>query len=115
MIGGCGLINPDHLNRTAEAGIFIGEKSCWNKGYGEEAMRLLLDYAFNILDFNNIMLNVYAYNTRAIRCYRKIGFREIGRRRRARRIQGRSYDILFMDILAQEFTVSCLPALPHPE
>jgi RimJ/RimL family protein N-acetyltransferase len=114
-IGGCGFLNLDHLNRTAEVGIFIGEKSCWNKGYGEEAIRLLLDYAFNILNLDNIMLNVYAYNTRAIRCYRKIGFKEIGRRRRARRIQGRSYDIIFMDILAEEFTGSSLPVLPQEE
>ena len=115
LIGGCGYLNLDHVNRTAEVGIFIGEKSYWNKGFGEEAMRLLLDYAFNILNLNNIMLNVYAYNTRAIRCYRKIGFREIGRRRQARRIQGRSYDILFMDILAEEFTGSSLPVLPQEE
>jgi RimJ/RimL family protein N-acetyltransferase len=114
LLGGCGLLNPDHINRNAEVGIFIGEKSYWNKGYGEEAMRLLLDYAFNILDLNNIMLNVYAYNTRAIRCYRKIGFKEIGRRRQAKRIQGRSYDIIFMDILAEEFTGSSLPVLPNP-
>jgi RimJ/RimL family protein N-acetyltransferase len=114
LIGGCGFLNPDHINRTAEAGIFIGEKSYWNKGYGEEAMRLLLDYAFNILNLNNIMLSVYAFNTRAIRCYRKIGFKEIGRRRQARLIQGTSYDIIYMDILAEEFTGSSLPPLPAP-
>jgi RimJ/RimL family protein N-acetyltransferase len=114
LIGGCGFLNPDHINRTAEAGIFIGEKSYWNKGYGEEAMRLLLDYAFNILNLNHIMLSVYAFNTRAIRCYRKIGFKEIGRRRQARLIQGTSYDIIYMDILAEEFTGSSLPPLPAP-
>jgi len=109
-------INLDHINRTAEVGIFIGEKSCWNKGYGEEAMRLLLDYAFNILNLESIMLNVYAFNTRAIRCYRKIGFKEIGRRRRARRIQGTSYDIIYMDLLAEEFSGgSSLPPLPLEE
>jgi RimJ/RimL family protein N-acetyltransferase len=112
LIGGCGLKNLDHLNRSAEIGIFIGEKSYWNKGYGEEALRLLLDYCFNILDLHNIMLNVFAFNTRAIHCYQKIGFKEIGRRRQARRIQGTSYDVLYMDILAQEFEgASSLPPL----
>ena len=77
---------------------------------------MLLDYSFNILNLNNIMLNVYAFNTRAIRCYRKIGFKEIGRRRQARRIQGKSYDIIYMDILAEEFTGdSSLPPLSPPE
>ena len=115
LIGGCGLLNLDQINACAEVGIFIGEKSYWNSGYGEEALRLLLDYAFNILNLHNIMLKVYAYNSRAVRCYRKIGFQEIGRRRQAKRIQGGSYDIIYMDILAEDFTASCLPALPHPE
>ncbi len=116
LIGGCGLLNLDHINRIAEVGIFIGEKSYWNRGYGEEALRLLLDYGFNILNLNNIMLNVHAFNTRAIRCYRKIGFKEIGRRRRAKRIQGTSYDIIYMDVLAEEFTGgSFLPPLSPPE
>ena len=113
LIGGCGLLDLDHVNRSAEAGIFIGEKSYWARGYGEEAMRLLLDYAFNILNLHNIMLKVYAYNSRALRCYRKIGFTEIGRRRQARRIQGGCYDIIFMDILDEELTGSSLPALPR--
>ena len=116
LIGGCGLLNLDHVNRTAEVGIFIGEKSYWNRGYGEEALRLLLDFGFNILNLCNIMLHVYAFNERAIRCYRKIGFREIGRRRQARRIQGRCYDILYMDILAGEFSgSSSLPPLSPPD
>jgi RimJ/RimL family protein N-acetyltransferase len=97
-------------------GIFIGEKSYWNRGYGEEALRLLMDYAFNLLNLNNLMLNVYAFNSRAINCYKKIGFKEVGRRRQARRIQGKSYDIIYMDILAEEFnSASSLPPLPPPE
>jgi RimJ/RimL family protein N-acetyltransferase len=116
LIGGCGLLNLDSVNRSSEVGIFIGEKSYWNKGYGEEALRLLLDYAFNILNLESLMLNVYSFNTRAIRCYRKVGFREIGRRRRAKRIQGRIYDVIYMDILAEELSAgSSLPPLPPPE
>lgn len=114
LIGGCGLINPDHLNRIAEVGLFIGEKSFWNRGYGQEVLRLLLDYGFNILNLNNIMLTAYAFNTRAIRCYEKAGFKPIGRRRQARRIHGKSWDILYMDILAEEFNGSTLPALAPP-
>ena len=61
------------------------------------------------------MLNLYAFNTRTIRCYRKIGFKEIGRRRRARQIQGTSYDIIYMDLLAEELSGSSLPPLPLEE
>jgi RimJ/RimL family protein N-acetyltransferase len=68
------------------------------------------------LNLENIMLNVYAFNTRAIRCYRNIGFKEMDRRRRARRIQGTSYDIIYMDLLAEEFSGgSSLPPLPLEE
>lgn len=103
LIGNCGLMNIDHVNKNAELGIFIGEKNFWNKGYGSEAIKLLLDYSFNLMNLYNIMLKVYSYNKRAINCYEKIGFKEIGRRRKARQVAGKKYDEVFMDILAEEF------------
>lgn len=113
LLGDCGLTRIDAVNRTAEFGIFIGDKRFWNQGYGEEATRLTLDFAFNFLNLNNVMLQVYAYNQRAIRCYRKCGFREIGRRRQARLVGRKAWDILFMDALAGEFGASVLdPLLP---
>ena len=111
LIGGCGLHNVDHVNRTAENGIFLGNKAYWNKGYGVEAIRLLLDHAFNVLNLNNIMLNVSGFNQRAQKCYKKAGFNEIGRRRKARRLGGQTYDIIFMDVLAEEFDGSLIENL----
>ncbi len=104
LIGNCGLIDIEHVTRKAELGIFIGEKDCWNKGYGTEAIKLLLDYSFNLLNLHNIMLEVFSFNKRAINCYKNIGFKEIGRRREAREIAGQKYDEVFMDILSHEFT-----------
>jgi RimJ/RimL family protein N-acetyltransferase len=103
LIGRCMLFNVDHVNRRARLGIGIGEKSYWNKGYGQEATRLLLDYGFNLLNLNNIMLGVFSYNERAINCYKKVGFKVIGRRRKAKIIGGEIFDEIFMDILAEEF------------
>jgi RimJ/RimL family protein N-acetyltransferase len=74
LIGNCGLIDIDHVNQTAEAGIFIGNKNYWNKGYGTEALKLLLDYSFKALNLNNILIRVYSFNERAKRCYEKAGF-----------------------------------------
>lgn len=102
-IGRCLLFSVDRTNRTAMMGIFIGEKQYWNAGYGKEATRLLLDYAFNLLNLNSIMLGVFEFNQRAIHCYQSVGFKEIGRRRQARIIGGRTYDAILMDILAGEF------------
>lgn len=105
-IGSSGLHFVDHYNRTATFGILIGEKDCWGKGYGTEATRLMLDYAFTGLGLHNVMLNVFANNERAIRAYRRAGFREIGRRRQAHRTGGDMEDVVFMDCLATDLQVS---------
>jgi RimJ/RimL family protein N-acetyltransferase len=108
VIGIAGLHHIDPYSNTCELGLFIGDKDYWNQGYGEEASRLLLDYAFNILNMHNIMLRVFAYNIRAVKCYEKIGFREIGRQREAYQIAGNRYDIIFMDLLSEDFDSSTI-------
>lgn len=102
-IGNMSLKDVDFVNRRATLGIMIGEKESRNKGYGTEAIRLLLDFAFNYLNLNNVDLTYVACNTRARKCYEKVGFREIGHRRNSRFINGAYYDEVYMDILAEEF------------
>ena len=103
LIGNCSLFDIDHLNRKAEFGIFIGNKTYWGKGYGTEATKLILDYGFNILNLNSIMLRVYSYNKRGIRSYEKSGFKIIGSHREAKIIGSKKYDEIYMDVLAGEF------------
>jgi len=103
LIGNCGLIGIDHLNQTAEIGIFIGNKKCWNNGYGSEALSLLLDYGFKALNLHNVSLRVYSFNERAKKCYGKIGFKVIGKKREALLRGNERHDIIFMDILRNEF------------
>lgn len=62
---------------TAEVGIVLGEKDCWGQGYGPEALRLLVRYAFEELGLRKLVLHVHRENARALRAYRKVGFREI--------------------------------------
>lgn len=102
-IGRCLLFDVNRTDRSAMAGILIGEKDRWGQGFGTEAMRLLLDYAFSLLNLHSVMLGVFDFNDRAIRSYRAVGFREIGRRRDARLIAGEWHDAILMDILADEF------------
>jgi RimJ/RimL family protein N-acetyltransferase len=103
LIGSCGLHEIDYINGGAQFGIFIGDKTNQNKGLGLEATNLLLDFGFNILNLFNIYLIVYSYNETAIQCYNKAGFHEIGRRRQIRQINGKRYDIIYMDLLRTEF------------
>ncbi|KUO69313.1 MAG: acetyltransferase [Clostridia bacterium BRH_c25] len=103
VIGNIGLANVDLIDKKAELGIFIGEKEYWGKGYGTEAIELLLDFSFNILNLNSVMLIVKAFNKRGIRCYEKCGFKLIGKRREAVIMGPNKYDEYFMDILASEF------------
>ncbi|MBU0928290.1 MAG: GNAT family N-acetyltransferase [Spirochaetes bacterium] len=103
LIGSCGLMDLDAVNRSAEIGIVIGDKAYWGRGYGEEALRLLLDYAYRYLNLYNVMLRVYSYNARGIACYEKVGFKAIGRRRGAVMRNLEAHDVVFMDITADDF------------
>lgn len=102
LIGNCGIQGIDQLRQCAEVGLFIGDEENRNKGYGEEVLNLLLDYGFDYLNLNNIMLKVFSFNERAINCYKKVGFKEIGRRRQSYYLKGGFYDEVYMDILKSE-------------
>ena len=99
LIGNVGLQNIDYKNGNAELGIFIGEEDNLSKGYGSEAIKLLLSYAFNNLRLHNIMLTVYADNIRAIKAYTKCGFKEFGRRRETMFRDGHYIDLIYMEIV----------------
>lgn len=103
LIGTVGLEQISHLRRIATLGIFIGDKESRNKGYGTEAIQLILEYGFKYLNLNNIKLDLMEFNERALACYKKCGFKEYGRRRKCNFINGKYYDTIEMDILAEEF------------
>ena len=103
LIGNCGFNELNLVNQTGAIGIFIGEEENRSKGYGREALELLIGYGFDYLNLNNIMLSVYSFNERAIACYKKVGFKEIGRRREAYIRKNQRYDDIYMDILRSEF------------
>lgn len=103
VIGNVGVNQLDFINQCAEVGIFIGDKAYWSNGYGREALSLLLDFGFNILNLYNIRLGVFGFNQAAISCYQKLGFKEAGRIRGARKIAGTRYDLIYMDMIASEY------------
>ena len=105
LIGNCGIQGVDQIRQCAEVDLFIGDEENRNKGYGGEVLDLLLEYCFDYLNLNNIMLKVFSFNERALNCYKKVGFKEIGRRRQAYYLKGKFHDEVYMDILKCEKSI----------
>lgn len=103
MIGDISINTIDNIHRKAFIGIAIGDPGYISRGYGTEALKLLLDYAFGTLNLHRIELHAYAFNKRAIDCYKKMGFKEEGRSREAHFADGRYQDIVNMAILDSEW------------
>jgi len=104
LIGVAGLRCSDPANRAAEFGILIGEAAFRSRGYGTEATRLVARYGFDELNLNRIGLSVCGDNRRAVRAYRRAGFREEGRRREAYFRNGRYHDELCFGLLRREWS-----------
>lgn len=90
-------------NRVATVFIGIGEPEYAGKGLGREAMRLLLDFGFNELNFHRIQLNVISYNDIAIRLYEGLGFVREGVCRELIARDGKRYDLLLYGMLDSEW------------
>lgn len=107
-IGNVAFQDIDMRSRTAEFGIFIAEPTFRNGGRGTEATRLMTCFGFESLALENIMLRAFAHNTRAIRVYRRVGFRVIGERRNARLHEGSREHVIFMDMTRDDYEQSKL-------
>ena len=99
LIGSCQLHTIDADHRSAELQIRIGEADARGQGYGVEAVRLLARFGFGTLKLHRIWLRVFSTNRRAIRAYRKAGFRREGVMRDAACINGRYVDVVVMGII----------------
>ena len=102
-IGFCALHSVDHVNGGCERGIGIGERTEWDKGYGTEATRVLLDFAFGELRLHRVYLHVFDFNERAIHVYERVGFTREGIVREAYYRHGRYHDMQVMSVLRQEW------------
>ena len=103
VIGEIELDGVDWSARHAWVGIGVGEREFWGAGYGTDAMKVLLRFAFNELNLNRVNLTVFEYNERAQKSYLKCGFIEEGRTRKSMLREGRRWDIIFMGILRDEW------------
>jgi RimJ/RimL family protein N-acetyltransferase len=103
VIGEAGLLRMDRAWRTTDISIIIWEREEWGKGYGTEAVLLLLDHAFRHLDFHRAAVGVVGFNERALRFWEKVGFRKEGVQRDGYYYEGKYHDFVLMSILDDEF------------
>jgi ribosomal-protein-alanine N-acetyltransferase len=104
LIGAMQLSNTENLpSRSATFGIMIGDPAYLDRGYGTEASKLLLDYAFAVLGYHKVNLDLFEYNARALAMYEKLGFVVEGRRRENHWSRGRFWDDILMGVTAEEW------------
>jgi RimJ/RimL family protein N-acetyltransferase len=103
LIGFVAFDNINWIDRDSFIAIGIGKPDYWGKGYGSDAMRIMLRYGFNELNLHRVSLTVYAYNLRGIRSYEKCGFKHEGCIRDFVLRDGLRSDMLHMGILRREW------------
>ena len=100
---GVTMVRVGWVNADGIIGIAIGDRDRWGKGFGTDAIRLLVQYAFLELNLRRVTLGVNAYNARAIRSYEKVGFVREGVFRGDVKRENQRFDSLMMGLLHEEW------------
>ncbi len=103
LIGECGLLKISQPWRSADCTMIIGEADCWMKGYGSEAARLLIEYAFGSLNLNRLSVWVASSNPRAVAWWQKMGFQHEGVVREGYYHHHQYHDFIIMGLLEREY------------
>jgi RimJ/RimL family protein N-acetyltransferase len=103
LIGTAAVTDINAVRETCLYRIVIGEKDAWGHGYGTEATRLAAEEVFGTLPVRRFRLEVFAHNERALRAYRRVGFRPWDRY--DERVPGKN---VTLDIIAMELTPELL-------
>ncbi len=100
-IGNCAYFKIDKIKREAELGIMIGDRNYWDKGYGTDAIKTLLNHIFSQTNLNRIYLKTLDWNLRAQKCFKKCGFNPCGR------LIKDGYNFVLMEIYRSQFVNLC--------
>jgi RimJ/RimL family protein N-acetyltransferase len=103
VIGEARLLRMFYAWRTTDLSIILGDKTAWGRGFGTEAINLLLDYAFGYLNFHRVSIGVVASNERALRFYEKVGFKREGLQRDGYYYNHAYQDFVMMSLLEHEY------------
>ena len=103
VIGEAGLLRMFPPWRTSDVTIIVGEADERGKGYGTEALTLLLDLAFRDLGYHRLSIGVVGFNDQALRFWEKAGFRQEGVQRDGYLCDGKYHDFIMMSILERDY------------
>ncbi len=103
FLGHCALKNVRWINRSAIVSIAIYNKSDRGKGYGTDALKVLLRVGFDFLNLHRIALNVFHTNKQALHVYEKIGFKKVGELRETDFVDGKYVNDVIMDMLEEDY------------
>ena len=103
-VGYTGLRDINSIIRSAEFTIFVIPEER-HKGYGQQALRDIIDYGFNTLNLNRIYSDVFSYNE-AIKLYLNFGFKREGVKRQACFKKGQYWDVYHIGLLREEWKVT---------
>lgn len=106
LIGFIELSDVMWSHRNSWLTIAIGDAEYRGRGYGSEAMSLILEFAFRELNLHRVQLTVFSYNTPAIRLYEKLGFQREGVYREFLERDGQRFDMILYAILKREWEAS---------
>jgi RimJ/RimL family protein N-acetyltransferase len=101
-IGNASLHDIDWVSRTAAFGLFIGEPTAWNRGFGSDAVGTLKRFAFEEMNLRKLRINVFEYNDRARHVLEGHGFKEEGRLRQEFYREGTYHDIMILSVFRGE-------------
>lgn len=97
-VGNASIHDIDWVSRTALFGLFVGEPSAWNRGFGGDAIRTLVRFAFDEMNLRKLRISVFEYNDRAKHVLETQGFAQEGRLRREFYREGTYHDLLILSI-----------------
>ena len=103
LVGGIDVQSTNRRNGTFSIGIGLPERSAWGKGYAKEAILLVLRAMFHERRYQKCNIDVYAFNTRALALYRRLGFQEEGCLRRNYFTNGEYQDEIILGMTREEF------------
>ncbi len=97
-IGNASIHDIDWVSRTGWFGLFIGEPTAWNRGFGSDAIQTLVQFAFDDMNMQKLRISVFDYNERAKHILTSRGFVQEGKLARDFYREGTYHDIVILSI-----------------